>query len=119
MWGLTDPHADTNGLCPWAVGEPQQPAAFPFRPHALTDSLPDPLDVLEESELDDCPSADDDGPLNPTAFAIAADGNDDDEECWPALADTPLRACGVHIIVEMRVFTYHLSTPDGNRNLKI
>ncbi|KAK3250054.1 hypothetical protein CYMTET_40554 [Cymbomonas tetramitiformis] len=120
MWGLTDPHADTNGLCPWvcapaytkgrapptakapppqpapptdspqAVGEPQQPATFPFRPHALADSLPDPLDVLTESALDDCPSADDDGPLNPSAFAIAAGGSDDADVCWPALAESPV-----------------------------
>ncbi|KAK3277186.1 hypothetical protein CYMTET_14796 [Cymbomonas tetramitiformis] len=120
MWGLTDPHADTNGLCPWicasaystgrapptakappprpdppsdppkAESTPQQPATFTFRPHVSVDLLPDSLHVPTEPATDDCPSADDDEPVLTSAFAFAAGASDDDDACWPALAESPV-----------------------------
>ncbi|KAK3255548.1 hypothetical protein CYMTET_35272 [Cymbomonas tetramitiformis] len=120
MWGLTDPHADTNDLCPWtcasaystgrapptakappprpdppsdppkAESTPQQPATFTFRPRVSADLLPDSLHVPTEPATDDCPSVDDDEPVLTSAFAFAAGASDDDDACWPALAESPV-----------------------------
>ncbi|KAK3246436.1 hypothetical protein CYMTET_44026 [Cymbomonas tetramitiformis] len=81
-----DPPSDP----PKAESTPQQPATFTFRPHVLADLLPDSLHVPTEPATDDCPSADDDEPVLTSAFAFAAGASDDDDACWPALAESPV-----------------------------
>ncbi|KAK3267124.1 hypothetical protein CYMTET_24299 [Cymbomonas tetramitiformis] len=123
MWGLTDVHEASKGLCPYvckaafsdgralpsacdppprpdpqhrapaAAANPQQPAsAFTFQlPHDLAAALPDPLDQPAEVEPLDSLSTDDDEPFNPSLAVIAGyDEIDEDDEDWPAFAESPV-----------------------------